>query len=146
MHNFEVPFVQGEIKYLHLDAATFLKRILISEPGGWPPPGRAPDGDVAIFAMANLPLQEADEGQTIKLVIKVMHYLLLGLVLDTGRAKGDAPFPLISETVWLDLVASDGSSDDVIDAGRKLGSSGGHRGSELKRPLKTGPLLLSTAY
>jgi hypothetical protein len=130
---------------LHLDAATFLERILISEPGGWPPLGRAPDDDVAIFAMVNLPLQEDDE-QTIKLVIKVMHYLLLGLVLDTGRAKGDAPSPLISETVWLDLVASDGSSDDVIDAGRKLGSSGGHRGSELKRPLETGPLLLSTAY
>ena len=96
--------------------------------------------------MVNYPLQEADEGQIIELVINVMHYLLLGLVMDTRRAKGDAPFPVISETVVLDLVASDASNDDAIDAGRKLGSSGGHRGSELKGPLKTGPLLLSTAY
>jgi len=57
-----------------------------------------------------------------------MHYLLLGLVLDTGRANSDAPFPLISETVELELAAAWGSNDDAIDAGRKLGSSGGHRG------------------
>ena len=108
--------------------------------------GGAPDDDVAIFAIVNSPLQEADEGQTIEIVINVMHYLLLWLVLDTGREKGDAPFPDISETLVLDLVASDASSDDVIDARTKLGSSGGHRGSELNGLLKTGRLLLSTAY
>jgi hypothetical protein len=131
----EAPFALREFRYLHLDQATFLERTFISEERGWPlQVGGAPDDDVlSIFTMVNSPLQGAGKGQTIELIINLMHYLLLGTLNDTGRGDGDLSFPCISEPDGVELAEPvwGGINDDTIDAGRgssKSGSSSSHRG------------------
>lgn len=117
MQKFDVPFVRGKIRYLQLDRATFLESAFISEEGGWPVVGGAPDDAVAIFTRVNSPLQGAGEGQTVELVIKVMYHLLPGIVLGTGREKSDTS-PFISEMIRIgDCVVC---IDDTIDARRQL--------------------------
>jgi len=54
-----------------------------------------------------------------------MHYLLLGVVSDTGRTNGETDGVELTEPVW------DGSKDDTVDVGMKLrrsGSNSGHTG------------------
>ena len=116
-----MPFIRGEIRYLQLDRATFLESAFISEEGGWPVVGGAPDDAVAIFTRVNSPLRGAGEGQTIELVINlVIYYLLPGIVLGTGREKSDTS-PFISEMIRLgDCVVC---IDDTIDARRQLRKS-----------------------
>lgn len=72
MNRFEMPFVQGEIKYVQLDTVTclgFLGSAFVSEEGGWPLIRGAPDDDVAIFTTLNSPLRGSVE-RTIELIRK----------------------------------------------------------------------------
>jgi len=120
-----VPFIRGGIRFLQLDQATFLERTFISKEGGWPLVGGAPDDEVlSIFTRVNLPLQGAGEGQTIELIIQVMHYLLLDVAAhDTDWLNGDISF-MISETDGAEHAVLDGINNDTIDAGRTLRRSG----------------------